>query len=54
MKDNRTEQICDTCNSHIISYREKGKIIYECTYCGIVPEDIHFIDLEDLEDLEDE
>lgn len=50
MKDNRTKQICNICNSHIITYREKGKIIYECTYCGEVPEDIHLIDLEEQED----
>lgn len=51
MKDNRTSQVCDSCNSHIISYRDiDGKIIFECAYCGLVPEDINPIELEDYED----
>lgn len=50
MKDNRTGQLCDNCNSHITSYRLNGKIIYECSYCGMKPEDIHSIDLDDYED----
>jgi Zn ribbon nucleic-acid-binding protein len=51
MKDNRTGQICENCCSHIITYREDNKIIVECSYCGLVPENINprFIDLEDDE-----
>ncbi|WP_176519041.1 hypothetical protein [Priestia megaterium] len=46
MKDNRTAQLCDNCNSHITIQRHNGKIIIECSYCGEVPEDIHSFDLE--------
>lgn len=49
MKDNRTGQICESCNSHIISERVQGRIIYECSYCGAEPEDILF-DLDKYED----
>lgn len=51
MKDNRTSQICENCNSHIIVYQEDNMIIVECSYCGLIPENIspRFIDLEDGE-----
>ena len=46
MKDNRTSQLCETCNSHIISYHEDGKRIFECQNCGKSFEDIDSVDLE--------
>lgn len=49
MKNNLTGQTCDICNSHIISYRDNGKVILECSYCGEVPEDIDHIDPDDLD-----
>lgn len=53
MKDNLTGQLCDNCNSHIISYRnKKGKMIYECSYCGEKPDEIFHIDLEEDENYE--
>lgn len=52
MKDNRTKQICEKCCSHIIAYRKKGKLIYECSYCGEKPEYIEPIDLEEDEEYE--
>ncbi|AJO60822.1 hypothetical protein NRS6186_22125 (plasmid) [Bacillus subtilis] len=45
MKDNRTKLICSKCNSPIITYRKKKKVIYECSYCGIQPDDLNFDDL---------
>jgi hypothetical protein len=48
MHGKRHTQICDICNSHISAYRENGKIIISCSYCGHLPEDIQLsIDLED-------
>jgi len=49
MNKKQTDQICEKCYSHIITYRENNKIISECSYCGSVPEDINLqlIDLED-------
>lgn len=49
MKDNLTGQTCDICNSHIISYRENGKLIFECSYCGTIPDDIIKIELDDID-----
>ena len=35
MEDNRTNSLCEQCNSHITKYRdEEGTIITECSYCG--------------------
>ena len=50
MKDNRTGQVCEKCNSHIIVYRENGKLVYECSYCGLAPEEIENIDFEAFDD----
>jgi hypothetical protein len=25
---------CDSCNSEIITYREGGRLVAECSYCG--------------------
>ena len=51
MRDNRTNQICENCNSHIIAYRSNNTIIFECSYCGLIPENIspRFTELEDDE-----
>lgn len=53
MKDNRTGLICAKCNSPIIVYQKGERIIYECSYCGSTPEDIHISSLENLYSLED-
>ncbi|MEK5205250.1 hypothetical protein NST55_28840 [Bacillus sp. FSL R10-2789] len=50
MKGNHSGQLCDSCNSHISIIREKGKVIFECSYCGLRPDDIYYIDVEDLQD----
>jgi hypothetical protein len=45
MKDNRTKLKCQKCNSSIITYRKKKRVIYECSYCGDQPEDLNIEDL---------
>lgn len=48
MMDYLSKQRCESCNSHMIVYEEKRKIIIECSYCGQVPEELDFsIELED-------
>lgn len=44
--------LCESCNSQIITYREGGKIVAECSYCG-KSADIPDFDVEDLDE-EDE
>lgn len=48
MKDNRTGQTCEHCGSHIIKYKnEQGKIVYECSYCGVEQEELDEFELDD-------
>lgn len=48
MMDNLSWQKCESCNSHIIVYKENEKVKIECSYCGREPEDLSFsIELED-------
>ncbi|WP_180236338.1 hypothetical protein [Bacillus wiedmannii] len=49
MKGNHSGQLCSSCNSHVVIIREKGKVIFECSYCGLRPEDIDSVSLEDLQ-----
>ena len=47
MKDNRTKQLCEICKSHIIFWKENGRLIHECSYCGHRPEDIDEMNFDD-------
>lgn len=48
MNYNRTE-LCDECNSHIIKIKTPTNIIYECSYCGLVHEEINPLKDENYE-----
>lgn len=32
--------LCEQCNSPMISYKENDKNYFECSYCGCTPEEI--------------
>lgn len=36
---------CEKCNTPLITYKKKKKIIVECPYCGSRPEDLTIDDL---------
>jgi len=40
MLDNKSDQLCEYCNSHIAVFETNKKIYFECSYCGEEPEDI--------------
>lgn len=48
MKAHRTE-LCEECNSHIVAIKTPTSIIYECSYCGLVKNEINPIEEEDYE-----
>jgi ribosomal protein L37AE/L43A len=41
----RSDQLCESCRSHIAARHEDGHIIYECSYCGEIPEDVDISNL---------